>query len=358
MTDVTRKDKNQITVGIATFIQEINYGAVLQAFALGTYIQQLGYRVCYVDTKPVPDMCPHRPVKKLFYYAVVKRRIDTKRRVFAEFKNQWMELTDCPDSVDILVCGSDQIWNTDITGGFDPLFFGDLTKQNIAYAASCGDVAVLQKNSALFAEKLQNFYAVSSRENDLADFVRETATMPCPVVCDPTFLLPIGAYQPLETVKRPVKGDYLLVYQMNKNAWVYKVAKDIAKKKKLKIVEINNNMFDYQLCAHKCYYSGEVGKFLALFKHASYVVTNSFHGTAFSLLYEKNFAVIKSRSRNSRIVDLCRTLGLENRVLEQAGQIPEWITADIDYKRVKENMLPYVATSQQYLKRSLQMENQ
>ena len=343
----------QMRVGIATFMNEINYGALLQAYALGAYIRSLGYSVCYINDAPAKHTAPRHPVKKLFYYLIAKNRIQNKQKVFSAFKDQHLQVIDRADQVDILVCGSDQIWNVNITGGFHPLFFGELTEKNIAYAASCGDVGVLEKDTETFGKLLGNFCAVSSREKDLAAFVEKISGKQCPVVCDPTFLLSPKAYGQIETPERLVKDDYLLIYQMNKASYLYTVAKEIARKKHLKIVEINNNMYDYTVRGHKRFYAGTIGDFLSLFRHASFVVTNSFHGTAFSLIYQKEFYVIKSKARNSRIVDLCGIAGLQDRVLENNQNIADLGDTSVSYAQVQENLMPLMEASRQYLQTAL-----
>ena len=339
-------------VYIATFINALNYGAVLQAYALGQYIKSLGYEVQYLGMQNAPKIStPSGILKKIFFKLVAKKRIEKKRDAFCAFKDKYCSAPICVNGESILVCGSDQIWNIEITKGFDNCFFGQGFKKAISYAASCGEVDTLKKHKTEFKTKLDNFTALSTRERDLSDFIVSLSGKECPVVCDPTMLIVKDDYAKLEKIT--TKEKYLLIYQMNKSDYLYKVAKHIAKKKFLKIIEINNNLYDYKFHGHKTYYSCSPEKFLSLIKNASFIVTNSFHGTVFSLIYEKPFTVVKSQSRNSRIVELCERFSVENKIIDTGAALDSIDLSPIDYDVIERKMYCFAEESKQYLSISL-----
>ncbi len=340
-------------VGIATFIDSINYGALLQAYALGQYLSSTDCQVYYITSKDIKSSASYIGIKKLFYELIAQKRISAKETTFSKFRDKYFALIDNVEALDILICGSDQIWNIQITEGYDSVYWGEGCKCSIGYAVSCGELELLKDTIDIFREKVKNFSAISVRENDLARLTSEVFGKKCSVVCDPSLLLTASDYEKISNPIRLIKKDYVLIYQMGKNSFLYSVAKKIAKKKGLRIIEINNNMFDYLFKFYPRFYSRSVEDFLALFRDASYIVTNSFHGTVFSLIYQKPFYSIKSKSRNARIIDLLSRIGLEERILEMAQNIEQFIPIDINYEEVNVELERFIKESKQFLNEAI-----
>lgn len=345
-------EKAVIKVGIATFIDVLNYGALLQAYALGNYLSSLGYDVCYYSESDKRNHDSFYGIKWLYYKFFINMRINNKSESFAAFKHKYFKIITKETDVDIRICGSDQIWNTDITHGYSDLFWGKGASRAIAYAASCGDISVFLGNSKEVKNKIANFDFVSARERELSDYVLSQTGFECPFVCDPSLLLKQEDYVKLISKRVNIKGNYLFIYQMNKSTYLYKVAKLIARKMKLKVIEINNNLFNYQHHPHKCFYGMSIEGWLSLISQSSFVVTNSYHGMIFSILFRKPFYVIKSGKRNTRIVDLCDYLGLNERILDLNQKVPKRIE-EIDYSSTMSKLEEFSSFSKQFLRNAM-----
>jgi len=353
MKDIAKNVK-ECKLGIATFINSLNFGAILQAYALGCYLRSLGYAIHYIDSdKEHVSIPPKSLAKKIFYYFVAKKRIRKKNDLFDNFKRDCFSIIRNPELLDVVVCGSDQVWNTDITDGFNPFFWGDCGKFNIAYAVSSGDSDIIEAQIDTVRKKIRNFVGISFRESDLSNVFYSHFGMICPTVCDPTFLLQKEDYCGIEEKECKATKPYLLIYQMNRDSSLYEIAHKIAKQKKLDVIEINNNLYDYKIHCHKCFYSCSVGKFLSLIHYSSYVITNSFHGTVFAIIYRKNFFTVKSKKRNSRIINLCHALNLDDRVLESRGKICLDDYESIDYEMVGKKINKFVVDSKNFLTQAL-----
>ena len=254
-------------VGIVTFIDDINYGAVLQAYSLGRFLMNLGLEVYYIrpDDLITSTNRPKNFVKRLFYYLVAKRRIEKKSNCFHSFiKENFKVLTEeqakemLNGQEDIIICGSDQIWNREITHGkYCDLYFGVGFQNAISYAASAGDI---KNNSAdqtrEFIGLIKNLKAISVRESDLKVFIQSNSDLMVSCVCDPTFLVECKDFM---FEPKDFRKPYVLIYQMGNNKTLYQAAKTIAKQKNLKIIEVNNNVYNYVFSIHKTIYSASIG---------------------------------------------------------------------------------------------------
>ena len=188
--------------------------------------------------------------------------------------------------------GSDQIWNPQITKGFHKPYFGyfDFSKENrkyIAYAASMEASSLTQEEKAFYKKALDNFNAISVRETTLADLLQPLTSKKIETVLDPTLLANTDIWNSI--VKRPLLNcKYVLVYQVRFDKNTRRIAQDIANQIGAKVIEITawiNWKFKknvYQCCSPE--------EFLGWIKYASCIVTTSFHGTAFSVIFNKDYA--------------------------------------------------------------------
>lgn len=342
--------KKQKKICIVTFIHSLNFGAVLQAYALETFLKKHGYNdIHFFNYKLNKFASSHMGLaKKIFGLLFAKHRAKKKQSFLDCFVDDKMILVDDISKEDLLICGSDQVWNPDITGGIDNLFFGSDLIPSVAFSASCGDLESLKKNEKNIIEKLKKFRAISVRERDLKEYLKTKYSMPVELTCDPVFLLDKSEYDKIDEFLKIPRYNYLLIYQMSKNNYLYKLAYKIARKYHFIIIEINNNLFNYYFRFHKTFYSISIGDFLALFRHASFVVTNSFHGTAFSIIYEKQFFSIGNASRNSRLANLCETLDLTDRLLLNKNETIDFEKL-IDYEKVRSKINEFATHSKRVL---------
>ena len=275
-------------IGILTFHSALNYGAVLQTYASVRFLQSLGHEAYVVDYKNPAVARAFRPFKwdadrwkkeglkylvKFPLRALAKCR---RSRAFSRFVRQRLPL--CPyekaESLDLLLVGSDQVWSKRHTGGQDPVYWGNAFPgiPKVAWAASSGkslpgpgDIQAL----------VHRFTAISVRETQLAELIPQSVLLP-----DPTLLLPPEEWGKLV---RPVRGRYVLAYPM---AHEHKVLEKARRKAQdmgigLKVIA------PYVKLGSGWIQDGSPEDFLSLIHSAEYVVTSSFHGAVFSLLFDR-----------------------------------------------------------------------
>lgn len=340
----------KMKIGILTFHCADNYGAVLQAYGLQKYLSNLGHEVYIINYKPKYLTTPYRPFRyetpkggifiKLKYTLrnILITPIRLKRSIaFRKFRKAFLNCIDfdfnnAKNDLDIFVFGSDQIWNPQITNGFDKIFLGDFPairgKKAISYAASAGSVANINEISdrKYIQKQLSNFYAIGVREESLLKVLART---PCSLTIDPV-LLP-GKDVFLNIANHRINGRYLLLFQLYHDYKVEDIALKIAKEKGLPVVKINSSSESLKDKGIISNASPEL--FLSYLKNASYIVTSSFHGVAFSILFERNFtSVCLNPTSGERVYNLLQHLGLQNRIVTLSTQTYE--TNDIDYHAV------------------------
>ena len=302
-------------IGILSYHNSVNYGAVLQILALKATLEKMGAEVSVVDysaiaseygqfslRKAIENNGAIRALAKFAYFNLIaKKHIIMKKEKFEEFTREYFNLSPQYKSVDefeknndfdVIICGSDQIWNPEITNGFNPMLFCDFNSDRIkkySYAASVGDVKIIssedKKNE--FLNLIKNFHQIAVREKELAEFISENTSFNPLVTLDPTLLLDAGEYDKVEGNKK-AKKDYVLIYQLARYPKTMEVAKQLAKENNLKIIEIINNPY-IKNKNNLMEFSASPGEFVNLMKNAKYVITNSFHGTVFSIIFKKNF---------------------------------------------------------------------
>lgn len=322
-------------VGVLTFHRAINYGAALQAYALVRKMNELGFEAELADYRN-----PH--IEKSFHEFSVSKvnspkkaasfflnygRMKRKKRAFKSFMNLVPTGKLCGDAkalnaeeYDVFVTGSDQVWNPDCTG-FDKTFFLDFAESDkkAAYAASFGVASLDEKYSSEAGKLIKDYKYIGVRENQGANIVKEIAGREATVVLDPTLLLEGECWKKLAKPSGYGKRKYLLVYMLLNSPSLLDFAEKKAKEQNLEIVCIGNGR------RKNITYANDIGPagFLDLFERAECIVTNSFHGTAFSINLNKEFYVelhnVKN-SRNSRMEDVLSLFGLKDRIISEEKQ--------------------------------------
>ena len=223
---------------------------------------------------------------------------------------------------DAVVCGSDQVWNPDITGR-DLSYFLDfcgLETDRISYAPSFGVESLPQTFGEAAKKELLRFSHISVREEAGQNIIRELTGREAQLVIDPTLLLDSQEWTTYEKAHPSAKGEYILFYTVrtaNDTLWRY--CRNLAKKCNLKILRIGGNIITKKTknengVEYICDASPE--EWLYLVHNAKYVVTNSFHGTAFAINYRKDFFVEFSSLTNSRLSQIVNMLGLEAQIVK------------------------------------------
>lgn len=332
----------QKTVGILTFHRALNYGAVLQAYALKKVCDDLGCDAHIIDydydggeelATPVAAFLAAKN-KKAALPGLIRNLLGwpgTRKRAgaFASFRREYLaESAPCKTAEEItalgydaLIAGSDQIWNRGVTQHrYDPVFFMDFDTSagQILYAASSEDVPFHGEKGEAFARALEGLQGtVSIREKKLADYVQSLTGKTYPVVLDPT-LLAGRAFLDTIAIPEPPAGEYILLYQIDSNP-----ASDIS----VRTLEERFGCPVYTMTVPRLDDShgrrGTAGpeEFLSLLKGTRFLVTNSFHGIALSLLMHKQFFVYENGGVMSRIDSLLDLAGLENRKVKLVADI-------------------------------------
>ena len=327
-------------IGIITFQNVENYGAVLQCRALYTYLVASGNDVQVIDYRcPVVEsayrifpkfrknifILVRQYVEAIYNYRGLIKRKEKFQQFLDDFNKTPPMVIDevCKTDFDydLIIAGSDQIWNPNITGGFDKVYFLDFGGRfrRAGYAISLGNVNYPQFSNKQFDGLIKAFDNLSFREPDAADFVSSKLRKKCPQVVDPTLLLTREQWDNIingTIFSTPAK--YILVYYVIEGQSakeIIKIAEQLSKKYQMPILNINvgrgsnrfhkkvSNLVDVGPC-----------EFVYLIKNASMVVTSSFHGTALSCIYQKDLSVVIPEERGSRVRAIADMFHLKDRV--------------------------------------------
>ena len=335
--------------GIITFHRAINYGAVLQAFALKRKIEELGAAASVIDYINPKDEKGYNLIQtsnlKSFISSLLKYVFRKKKYIkFIDFRNRHLNLTSeiknkndlklLNKRFDAFITGSDQVWNYNITDG-DMVYlldFADIGKRN-SYAASFGVTDISEKYKEEYKKILNDFSNISVREKAGARIIQELCYKKVPVVLDPTLLLDRFEW---EKIAKPYKRNkYILIYLLAPSEAVYKLAEKLSDDFNLEIIVISVDFRSFKFGRkYKCILTAGPEEFLGLFTNAEYVITNSFHGTVFSIIFNKKLIVdyLKDKGRNTRLENILHLFNLENRVLKNDNYLE--LCTDVNYKNV------------------------
>lgn len=311
--------------GIVTYHFVNNYGAALQTYALSQTITKLNdneetkivdYRHWFIRFTDFVRMFPITSnIKEIGTGITTFNQRVGRVKKFDKFHNEEFNLTEryntkgklskYPPNCDKFICGSDQIWNPILTMGVASPYYLGFAKnkeQKVSYAASFGISQVKGKHQKKMKKHFQDFKAISVREKEGVKLVDDIAGVEATQLIDPTFLLSKEEWSQL-AIKPKFEEPYILIYIMQKNDSVYDYARKIKQALGIKVVAISRYGYKPDFVDEVCIDVGPK-EFLGLFENATFVCTNSFHGLAFSLIFEKQFCVIPSTRFNSRIQNL------------------------------------------------------
>jgi hypothetical protein len=359
-------------IGIMTFWWfNDNYGQLLQCYALQKYLSDAGHNAYLIRYDPRNDyekapvweraIKAFNPVKLsqfiyykleniIFYEKIEKtnnlRKFDSFRKQYIQQSEKiyysYKELVEKPPKADVYISGSDQVWNPDFLAfkrnknRMKAFFldFGETGKRRIAYAASFGQERIADDFIQEIIPLLKKFDYVSVREKSGLDIIYRQCDIKAEWVPDPTMLLSAGIYRSLYQSMNPSDDEspYCLLYMLrNECNFSIKSIYDWAKKLNIKVRYITGNLKHDKY--EKIY--ATIPEWLYLIDKAKYVITNSFHGAVFSLLFKKEFGVIpltgKYVGMNNRFDSLLETFGIEQRFMNDSFTV---FNADIDWDQV------------------------
>ena len=360
-------------VGILTFHKAINYGAVLQAYALKTAVESFGEQcsvINYTNRKMLKESkvfytFPNSSIKDKVVHAFCFPMRCKLVKEFNKFQSKYLNLSgkiitekeqlkELSKKIDKIITGSDQVFNYKGTGedfNFYLEFENDKNKK-VAYAPSFGLTQIEDCYKDKITNCLNDFYALSVRESVGQDIVEKLTGIRPQKVCDPTFLMEKQSWVDMcKDVK--IKRPYVLVYSFG-SKHLDGIAQELAKDFNGIVINVNRAIpsFNNKI---KTAYAPSPKEFLGLIKNAKAVVTNSFHGIALSILLEKEFYGFKnnytnSNATNNRFKFFSDDLGLSNRIFDSP------IVAKcepIDYAIVSKKIEKIRLESLNYLKSSI-----
>lgn len=335
-------------VGIITFHDSRNYGAVLQAYALQKKVSEY-----FPNTEIINYQNPEieKDLKLWNYSGGIKGLLKAalsfvfrfrKKIAFDSFLNKYIPMSPSVNSgnikrfslkYDIVITGSDQVWNTVLTKDDMQYFlpFCSSKHYRMAYAASFGDKKISLSDDV--KKEISKFSLITLREDDMLEEVRDAAQCPVGIACDPSFLLKRSEWRKLCS-KRLLKSKYVFLFMIDDSAELRKYAERYAKKNGLKLVS-NKNDINFFLHSSPM-------DFLSWILNAECIITNSFHGTVFSIIFHKKFV---SHLRNTkgvpkqRIINLLEQFRLSHRNTDNAqlnmNQEEDWKYADEKIMQLK-----------------------
>lgn len=377
-------------IGILTFYWADDYGAMLQSYALKTYLNR--------DSEAV--LIPYFPRNLRGRYRVIRynRADNLPRRIFkiarqlrpknfrcnlsrrkrmSRFRSEYLtkdrrclqssrDIYKYNSEMDTYVAGSDQIWNPEITEGFQEGYFCTFRKWKkdsahyVAYAASIGMERLEEKYDGELSALLSNFDVISIREPLSKPYISKRWGKEPEVVLDPVFLLEKKEWEELldktplpNEISEREKDGYIAVYDTEYLPEMAEYLKNLEKNSGLAVVVISPVRKSYKWTESEKLLIGRGPlEFLAVLYHAAYVVTNSFHGTALSVILKKQFVSFPHRTRGARMLDILRIAHLEER-LAYAGKKTVQIDNTIDWDGVDKALEKEIIHSKEFIKKEI-----
>lgn len=371
-------------IGILTLPLEANYGGLLQAYALQKILRDMGHDVYTIDwhNRKEYNNIVHQFVGfvgRLVKHYIKREDITTRWNPFvtekeleiisskmASFFSDMIKVTDRVYSnqlsviedkykFDAYVVGSDQVWAPSYSYNSCLGFVNRKGVKRITYAASAGKSTWLDIEGELRVSLpyFRLFDAVSVREEGLVEKVHKKTGMQANFVLDPTLLIEKAQYDLLAS--KPLDGvDYICTYILDNNLEKERIIQQVASKLECNVKYAGlKETFKKGLNPHD-YIQPSVEDWLSTYSHSKFVVTDSFHGTVFSIIFNKPFVVIGNKGRGiDRFISLLKLFGLESRLLTDAQSVDDIMVTSIDWNNVNQRLFELREASLSFIYTSL-----
>ena len=348
-------------VGIITFHRALNYGALLQTYALQETLSNQGYETKIIDYRCdvieqayyFKSLFERKGCKEILKWILQGSSEKRKRKKFDDFRNEYLNLTeidytnntigDSNDLFDTFITGSDQVWNYR-AHDFDKNYFLTFVESNerkYSYAASIGLSDLPKEYITQYLDLLREFKVCSVREKQGADLLQRIGIENLRVDIDPTILFDKNQWIDRMGLRRR-KDKYIFVYYFELTNTMKLFVERLAMETGLKVVYVGNAMRSPFTC--KCVGLKTAGpvEFLDAIYNAEYVVTNSFHGVAFSIIFCKTFFVElleTDAAVNSRLINILSMTNLLNRQINVVSKEDLLVAnSDIQWEQVNETL--------------------
>ena len=353
-------------IGTLTYHKADNYGAVLQSYALCHYLCGQGLDAENIDYWPKHHAEVYRLWcwdKRHYHFQGIKGKINyilnfpflllrnyRRKNNFNKFRKQTMKIVPLRNHYDAVFYGSDTIWNrwslNELFTGFDETYWGAdsiAAKHRFSYAPSMGNVIDNEEAKNHCKKHLIQFDKISVREDTLKKKLEEWGFNNIHIAVDPTMLLSKHRWEKLAS-PRIIKDDYILCYNLERSEICNNMADNLGKELKMRVIQLtalvsntaSKNIFD----------TAGPFEFLSLFSHASYVVTSSFHGCVFSIIFNKQFC-FHSNAETERISYLLHSYGLTERFVTSPDTAS--MLMPINYNHVNNLVEKKVVASKQFI---------
>lgn len=357
-------------IGILTFHRAVNWGAMLQCYALHRSIESLGHDVDIIDYRQAHIEKAYEYSRKItdkkellkiiirprwwfgFFSRILPNRFkmrNAKLGLVARLPHsrKFESADKFPQEYDHVVIGSDQVWANYCTDGIDEIYYGEFphSKTKITgYAISSNIESIEENGLARVKELCKNFSSISFREEGISQYLKEKIGLKSDTVIDPTLLLERKDWDNIvKDTHIHGEEDYVLTHFLNEE-FEKKILNEklnsFARMKRCRIVELEDVVASPE-------------EFIAWIKKAKYIITSSFHVTVFSVIYNKDFLSLRTNNgKDIRYINLLKKFGIENRLAEY-DSVDCATIYDIDYSKVKEILTEERKASMRFLKNSL-----
>ena len=333
-----------------------NYGSLLQALATQEVIRAMGHDVEIIDYRR-PDerglasvttalrgkpQFLSNPLKRLAYVSLMYPGTKIAEMKFDRMRRKYLRLTrTCTSagdlaglSADVFLTGSDQVWGPMMNGRHDEAYFLDFVDHGKrgAYAASFGRTDFTSDTTRRYTEMLRRYDAVAVREDSAVKLLEGMGIGSLGQVLDPTLLLSSEDWS--RYIGKDISGDYVLVYQLHNNPVLDRYALGMARHLGLPLLRVSPSLHQLRR-GGKFVFLPDMGEFLSYIRNCSFMVTDSFHGTAFALNFHRQFAeILPNNSTGARNQSILKLTGLSDRIVTDYS---DFSIADspIDYSGVE-----------------------
>ena len=339
-----------------TFHTADNYGAVLQAYALQQILlKKYDTKILNYDCQPISS--EYKLFKKsrgnfikcgvqLLKDIVNIKKNYVRIKNFDKFRNNMLftdkystkeQIINNYPRADVYITGSDQIWNPVLTDGLDDVFmlnFGHNDFKKIAYAASAGSNETLKKCEDELISNIKSIDYISAREENLSNLLTDKLGKNIPMVLDPSLLLSKNEWLSIVPSNKIFSEKYIFVYCGREPDYFYDIVNELAEETGYLVVYSGRRDREhYYHCRKKSYYEFGPAEFVSMIANAEYVVTASFHGTAFSIIFNKKlYAVLNKYS--DRLRTLLDKLKLNDCIVENLDDFKRKRNRKIDWEVV------------------------
>lgn len=356
---------------VITMHRIYNYGSVLQTYATQKILEDMGVECEIIDyispyraKKPLfleyPPSLEGKKLKRTVYYTAKIPSFALKDITFGGFIKKYIHLSEkqyitnddilkSPPEADVYITGSDQVWNSKYNHGVDKSYYLNYAApgaKKLAFVSSFGKSKLEKDEIDEIKPMLEEYSAISVREDSGVD---NLSGMGIDSVCliDPTLQIEKKDWLALSS-KRLVKDKYLLLFLLyNEDNGATEYAVKIAKENGLKVVKLSWEL-KRPKGVDKLFTHRKPQDFLSLFSNADFVVTNSFHGVAFSINLNRQFVFVPRSEFNDRIMSLLRKTGLESRVVKSDSDTAV-SRQEIDYNSVNDILEKERKTAENYI---------